>query len=176
MKKKRPRKDTKKGKTTGSRQDLFNAPFRDLDKQLKALKQSRDTNNSKNISVSSQTSFEDKDIFEKEMQNVTPLAPDKKSHSGLSCPPKPPRYFKQEEDLEILAQLADLVAGCGHFDFHFSDEHIEGALGGINPIILRKLRGGEFSYQDFVDLHGLDRFEARERVEKFLQFSKDALF
>ena len=173
MRKKRPRKDTKKGKATGARPELFNAPFRDLDKQLNALKQDIDSNDFKNMSSPSRNSFEDKEAFEREMQDVTPLAPDQKNRSGLSCSPKPPRYFRQEEDLEILAQLADLVSGYGHFDCYFSDEYIEGVVSGINPAILRKLRAGEFSYQDFLDLHGFDRLEARERVENFLRFSKE---
>jgi len=172
MRKERPRKGTKKGKAAGPRPELFNAPFRDLDKQLRALKQDIDSNDLKNMSAPLRNSFEDKEAFEREMQDVMPLAPDKKNRSGLSCSPKPPRYFRQEEDLEILAQLADLVSGYGHFDCYFSDEYIEGAVSGINPAILRKLRAGEFSYQDFLDLHGLDRLEARERVEKFLRFSK----
>jgi DNA-nicking Smr family endonuclease len=36
---------------------------------------------------------------------------------------------------------------------------------------MKKLRKGDFSYQDYVDLHGLNRAEARERTIHFIRRS-----
>ena len=83
----------------------------------------------------------------------------------------PPRT---DEDAEVLAQLAELVAGEGPFDLADSDEFIEGSLPSLDPQLLRKLRRGEISVQGHVDLHGLTRDEARSALERFLLASRQA--
>jgi len=72
------------------------------------------------------------------------------------------------EDMEALAALSDLVSGDGHFDISDSTEYVEGAVVGLDPRILRRLRRGEFPYQDFLDLHGMTAAAARESVERFV--------
>ena len=81
----------------------------------------------------------------------------------------PPRT---DEDAEVLAQLAELVAGEAPFDLADSDEFIEGAVPSLDPQLLRKLRKGEISVQGHVDLHGLTREEARSALERFLLASR----
>ena len=72
------------------------------------------------------------------------------------------------EDMEALAALSDLVSGDGHFDISDSTEYVEGAVVGLDPRILRRLRRGEFAYQAFLDLHGMTAPAARESVERFV--------
>jgi len=63
-------------------------------------------------------------------------------------------------DAEALAALCDLVEGTAPFDISDSDEHVEGAIVGLDPRLLRRLRKGEFAYQAHLDLHGLTSEEA----------------
>jgi DNA-nicking Smr family endonuclease len=72
------------------------------------------------------------------------------------------------EQIEAYTELVDLVAGEGHFELSYSDEYIDGAVLGISPEILKKLREGYFSYQDSLDLHGLNRLQARSEVRDFI--------
>ena len=64
--------------------------------------------------------------------------------------------------------MVDLVAGEGPFELSYSDEYIDGAVLGISPEVLKKLREGYFSYQDYLDLHGLNRQQARSEVRDFI--------
>jgi DNA-nicking Smr family endonuclease len=72
-----------------------------------------------------------------------------------------------DED-EALAALSDLVAGNGDFDISDSFEYVEGAVVGLDPRILRRLRRGEFAYQTYVDLHGMTVATARDVVQRFV--------
>ena len=72
------------------------------------------------------------------------------------------------EDMEALAALSDLVSGDGEFDISDSTEYVEGAVVGLDPRILGRLRRGEFAYQAFLDLHGMTAAAAREAVERFV--------
>lgn len=47
-------------------------------------------------------------------------------------------------------------------------EYMEGYAEGVNPLVMEKLRNGEFSVQQVVDLHGLSIESARETFEFFL--------
>ena len=77
----------------------------------------------------------------------------------------PPRT---DEDAEVLAQLAELVAGEAPFDLSDSDEFIAGHLPSLDPGLVRKLRDGAIAIQAHVDLHGLTREEAKAALERFL--------
>ena len=72
------------------------------------------------------------------------------------------------EDAEALAALSDFVAGVGEFDVSDSTEYVEGAVVGLDPRILRRLRRGEFAYQAWVDLHGMSAATARDVVARFI--------
>ncbi len=153
-------------------QSLFYSPFKDLDKRIERVEKARHRAKKKCSSVVRTTDVvDDGEIFKREMKDVIPLKNRGKRRFTRTSQPKPPRLFAREEEAEALARLAELVAGYGRFDLSFSDEYVEGCVSGINPVILGKLRCGEFSYQDFVDLHGLNKSEAREKVARFLHES-----
>jgi DNA-nicking Smr family endonuclease len=73
-----------------------------------------------------------------------------------------------QEAREVMQALRDLVEGEAPLSIHETDEAIEGAMEGLDPRILARLREGEFSIQDHLDLHGYNREEARSKVESFL--------
>ena len=109
--------------------------------------------------------------FREAMADVTPLPSD--GPSRVPAPPvrrTPPRFLAQEE-MEVYTRLVDLVAGDGPFEITFSDEYVDGAVVGLSPEILRKLRKGEFSYREYVDLHGCSRLEAKEKTIHFVKRS-----
>jgi DNA-nicking Smr family endonuclease len=110
---------------------------------------------------------DDTDLFRAAMTDVTPLT-GKTGRVGVkSTRPRPaPDFFS--EDLAVLSQLQDLVTGRAQFDIVDTDEYVEGYVRGMHPIVLEKLRGGKFSVQAHLDLHGLTLKEAEEAVGAFI--------
>ncbi len=111
---------------------------------------------------------DEESLFQTAMADVSPLP---SAHCEKvprqPCQKKSPRFFAREE-IEAYTQLVDLVAGEGPFELSSSDEYIDGAVLGISPEVLKKLREGYFSYLDTLDLHGLNRQQAREEVRDFI--------
>ncbi len=106
-------------------------------------------------------------IFLDAVAGVTPL--DGRARQRVAGPaPATPAREVTHPDAEALAELCDLVAGSAPFDISDSDEYIEGAMVGLDPRLLRRLRRGEFAYQAHLDLHGMTSDEARPAVEGFL--------
>ncbi|HIJ69040.1 MAG TPA: DNA mismatch repair protein MutS [Deltaproteobacteria bacterium] len=107
-------------------------------------------------------------LFQTAMADVSPLPAGPCTKVPLRSPEKKyPRFFAREQ-IEAYTQLVDLVAGEGPFELSSSDEYIDGAVLGISPEVLKKLREGYFSYMDYLDLHGLNRQQAREKVRDFI--------
>ncbi len=106
-------------------------------------------------------------LFQHAMADVRPLDPRARERVAQPVPASPARAVTHP-DAEALAELCDLVGGTAPFDISDSDEHIEGAIVGLDPRLLRRLRKGEFAYQAYLDLHGLTADEARPAVDDFL--------
>ena len=79
-----------------------------------------------------------------------------------------PRPYHEREEEEVMNVLRELVEGDISFSIEETDEYVEGMVEGLDPAILRKLRRGEYSIQDDLDLHGSTRDEAKAKVEVFL--------
>jgi DNA-nicking Smr family endonuclease len=107
-------------------------------------------------------------IFEQAMSKVLPLNGPKKKNVKIMGNHNRPPYPAPDEEREVLNHLANLVNGSIEMDISFSDEYMEGAVKGFGPTMMKRLKKGEFSVQDYVDLHGLTRTEAREAVRTFL--------
>jgi DNA-nicking Smr family endonuclease len=88
-----------------------------------------------------------------------------------TCPTSLPTHTTSSvihPDAEALRELQSLVDGEAPFDLSNSDEYIERAVAiGAKPL-LRKLRRGQYAIQAVLDLHGMDREEARHSVESFI--------
>jgi DNA-nicking Smr family endonuclease len=106
-------------------------------------------------------------LFLDAVAGVTPLDPRERERVAQPVPAFPNREVTHP-DAEALAELCDLVTGTTPFDITDSDEYVEGAMVGLDPRLLRRLRGGEFAYQAHLDLHGMTSDEARGEVETFL--------
>lgn len=106
-------------------------------------------------------------LFDRAMAEVTRL--DRGSYRPQKPDPNRPRLdAAPDEDLEVLAQLADLVSGGAEFDWRMSDEYVQGSLPGVGPELIDRLSRGDFPVQDYLDLHGLSLEEAFPAVEEFL--------
>ena len=102
--------------------------------------------------------------FLREMQGVKPL--DNKEYIPVRRKAQPPPL--RDDDMEALAELADLVDGRAYFDITNSDEFIEGIAHGLDRRLLKRLRRGNYSVQSFIDLHGRTRQEARQALPQFI--------
>lgn len=106
-------------------------------------------------------------LFARAMTDVVPLPAT--ARERIDRPPPtadPPTPISEEA--EAFAALSDLVTGATRFDVTDTREYVEGAVIGLDPRLVRRLRRGDFSWQAFVDLHGLTAAEARAEVERFI--------
>jgi DNA-nicking Smr family endonuclease len=151
----------------------FYTPFKDLDQQLTRICKSHDISSHSFCSPSEPAEPpEDPDsLFHTAMAGVVPLCRD--GQARIPLPPrveKPPRFL-EDENADAFRHLVGLVSGDVPFELWYSDEYVDGAVVGLSPEIVKKLKKGDFSYQDYIDLHGCKREEARERVNRFVKRS-----
>lgn len=123
----------------------------------------------KKTKVAQMSEADEASLFYSAMDGVQQI-----TNRGEAPKPNPRLPELIDENAEALAQLSELVAGQGDFDFTGGDEYIEGAGPGIDRNLLRSLRRGDFTVQDRLDLHGKTQVEAREAVERFLSDSRRA--
>jgi DNA-nicking Smr family endonuclease len=106
-------------------------------------------------------------LLERAMADVVPLAAAARARIDPPAPafgPRPP----VSEEAEALAALSDLVTGATRFDITDTREYVEGAVVGLDPRLLRRLRRGDFAWQAYIDLHGMTAGEAHPAVDRFL--------
>jgi DNA-nicking Smr family endonuclease len=110
----------------------------------------------------------DQQLFQRAMEGVVPLAD--KRRKIVKSPGDKERLPPEVSDhgTQVKDYLASLVNESAAWDISFSDEYIEGAVSGVGPKIMRRLKRGEFSIQDYIDLHGLTKKEAESAVNDFL--------
>jgi DNA-nicking Smr family endonuclease len=150
----------------GKTPDQFNPAFQGLDRKLKIAKNREDNVKKEMAPVPFQG--DDDALFQDAMAGVTPLNSDRERierQPGIHIKPSHPA---PDDERDGLAHLQGLVHGTVQFDITFSDEYIEGSVKGFRRKMMRKLKRGEFSVQDYVDLHGLNRSDAEIRVREFL--------
>ncbi|MGC8719282.1 MAG: Smr/MutS family protein [Thermodesulforhabdaceae bacterium] len=174
----RRNKDRHSGSNSSSySSDPFYAPFEKLkEKFLSGKKQARNIA-IKTISEPQAQAYckppepSDEMLFAEAMKDVAPLKKNEDEPERIP-PPRPtdraPQYFAISE-LEAYNELLELTSGNTTFDLYYSDEYVEGAVQGVSSQILRKLRRGEFSYQDYLDLHGYTKREAQQKVIAFVE-------
>jgi DNA-nicking Smr family endonuclease len=142
----------------------LNRPFAELGKRVRARASS-----AKPVPAPAPTSSapDDRTLFSSAMVGVVPLA---REHGLRLDRPGPAADGRRpiSEEAEALAALSDLVTGGGHFDIADTREYIEGAVVGLDPRLVRRLRRGDFAWQAHLDLHGMTAVEAREALAVFL--------
>lgn len=107
------------------------------------------------------------DLFARAMAGVRRL-PDGGGRVEGPPPASGPRQPVGEE-AEALAELSDLVRGETRFDVSDTREYVEGAIVGLDPRVLRRLRRGDYAWQAHIDLHGMTAAAAHQEVLAFLK-------
>lgn len=173
MAKKKKRKTSHKSQASGSRKhrdDSLNTPFKDLKKALREAPLPDAQQQPPTQPIKDNDKIEsDSQAFLNAMSDVKPLTPKKRERISRRPEFKQPLIGQEvDEDLEVMAQLADLISGNAEFDLRFSDEFVWGAAPGIGPDLMDRLSSGAFPIQDYLDLHGFTQEEAFKQVEEFL--------
>jgi DNA-nicking Smr family endonuclease len=146
---------------------FLNKLFKDLGEDLKDFDNKGQSVSSCSL-VDNKKEESDEDLFQAAMKDVTPLEDNKN---------KVIKYPVEKESLPDLSlklnkkvgeDFSSLVKELGAWDVSFSDEYMEGAVSGVGPKIMKRLKRGEFSVQDYIDLHGLTKKEAETVVDKFI--------
>ena len=151
----------------------FYTPFKDLDQQLTHIPVTHDYPHQSHDQVTrnAEPPEDSESLFRTAMADVVPLCGDGTRRVPLPPPARRPPRFMMQEDAEVFTHLVGLVNGDAPFELWYSDEYVDGAVVGLSPEIVKKLKKGDFSYQDYIDLHGCNREEAREKVLHFVKQS-----
>jgi DNA-nicking Smr family endonuclease len=141
----------------------LNAPFAELGQRLRV----RPAPPPRPPAPAKPPPVDEPDPFASAMRDVVPLRGRSAARIERPAPASTGRRPVSEE-AEALAALSDLVTGATHFDISDTREYVEGAVVGLDPRLLRKLRKGDFAWQDHLDLHGMTAEPARKAVDDFL--------
>lgn len=113
------------------------------------------------------SALSDEEAFASAMSDVRPLG---WSATPLELPsPVEVRTRSEDGEPEALAELNAFVEGRGEMDPFATGEGVEGAWTRRGRRYLPRLKRGDFSVQDHLDLHGYDAEEAKEALEGFLR-------
>jgi len=108
----------------------------------------------------------DEEFFRSAMKEVVEI---KEFRSIPSPPKKAPPVRKKEHGRDTpAASLEDIVMGRKPLDLCMTQEYVEWINSDLKGDILEKLRGGRFSVQDCLDLHGFTLEGAETAVAEFL--------
>ncbi|MCF8042530.1 MAG: Smr/MutS family protein [Desulfarculaceae bacterium] len=163
----------KKKKKTASpappKEQAFNSPFAALGKELKKTAKPQAAPAEPPTPKKKEDAPEDEQaLFSMAMSGVDQLPGDQRPVP--KAPPPNPANLGQavDEELEVMAHLAELISGSGDFDLRMSDEYVSGQATGVGPELMERLAQGAFPIQDHLDLHGLGLSDAQGEVADFV--------
>jgi len=168
MRAKRKKDRIGRGKVrAGENRAFSNRPFRALPEDLKDPHKRGQPVSSPLVPDNTADESDDY-LFQKAMKDVIPLRDNK-----IKVIRSPVRKQKSADRLSghsdrVREYLSSLVKESAAWDISFSDEYMEGAVSGVGPKIMKRLKRGEFSIQDYIDLHGLTKREAETVVSNFI--------
>jgi DNA-nicking Smr family endonuclease len=103
-------------------------------------------------------------LFRAAVADARPLTSDRVHHE-----PTPPPAWPRQRQRDEQAALAESLAGPDLLDLHLEGgDEAAWLRPGMSPNVLRDLRRGRWVVQAHVDLHGMNREEARQHVALFL--------
>jgi DNA-nicking Smr family endonuclease len=102
-------------------------------------------------------------LFRQAMADVTPLPQNRPLPTAPRAPPK--ALFRLADEAAVLHQL---LHGPDDPDLE-TGEDLRYLRPGVPEHVLRQLRRGRYTIQAEMDLHGLNRQQAREALNAFLQ-------
>ncbi len=113
----------------------------------------------------------ERELFASSVGPVTPLRQPARPAPARPQPAPLARQRLRDEAKVLQDSISD------HFDVESlldTDDNLSYRRGGVGPEVVRKLRRGVWAIQAQVDLHGLRRDAARERLAAFLRESTQA--
>ncbi len=165
-KKKRGRVDHTRNKKEENR-TLLDKPFRGLSEDLKVFDKRKEPVSLHSLSESNREKS-DEDLFQSAMKDVIPLKYDKNKIITAFVKEETLPERSLEPHKKAGEDFSNLVKESSAWDISFSDEYMEGAVSGVGPKIMKRLKRGEFSIQDYIDLHGFTKKEAETVVDEFI--------
>lgn len=108
----------------------------------------------------------ERDLFALSVGPVVPLRPVARAPKPASRPSPEPRQRQRDEAAVLAESISDEFDVESLLD---TDEALSFRRRGVGPEVVRKLRRGVWAIQGQLDLHGLRRDEARERLAAFLR-------
>jgi DNA-nicking Smr family endonuclease len=106
---------------------------------------------------------DDYEAFLEAMKDVRKVDRDKERVRGPARDAASPR--PGDDGMRIMGEI---LKDSSPFNVINLPEYMEGYVDDINPLIIEKLRNGEFSIQKVLDLHGLSAQDAYEEFHAFL--------
>ena len=111
------------------------------------------------------SAHDEEHLFTKAMQGVSPVTtrgrdiavPVKTKGAGPSA--------------DAAKALRDVLEGRVEFALHHTDEYMEGYVVGVDPLLVTRLRSGQFSPEAHLDLHGQNAVQAHDSLTWFIKNS-----
>jgi DNA-nicking Smr family endonuclease len=115
--------------------------------------------------------FTDEELFTRAMDEVEEI----EEFRSLVCAHRPKKIAshadKVDPDQEALTILGEIAEGQRPIHLPHTQEYVEWINSDFRDDLIRRLHGGQFSIQSFIDLHGCTVAEAEEELEEFFQES-----
>ncbi len=134
----------------------------------KCMSEINNTSNTENDYTNKENFLSDEKIFELAMNGVVPVEAPLQAPKIVRAKPIP---LQADEDYLVMQELDELIHGNKDFDFADTEEYIEASRSDLDKRIVKKLRKGDFAFQAYLDLHGMNREQARSAVGEFIKKS-----
>lgn len=106
---------------------------------------------------------DDRDLFRRTLGDVKRVRTDKVHHRRSQ--PEPSARFRRQDEAQVLADSVDGVVDPADLD---TGEELNFRRPQVRPTDFRRLRRGQFSVAEEIDLHGLSADQARAALAEFL--------
>jgi len=148
--------------------EFLDKPFKGLLKDIKVIDREEESALPRTQPDNAEEEEIDQALFEMAMRDVVQLKDKKGKIFEPHLEREPIPDHRPGSGKRPGEEFSSLVKESSAWDISFSDEYMEGAVSGVGPKIMRKLKRGEFSMQDHIDLHGLTKKEAETAVDDFI--------
>lgn len=118
------------------------------------------------LALERRKSISEKDLFIRAAGKVQPMPDRRRVVLKKDPPPAQPMQYQLDEQAVLIEAISDEFDVGTLLDV---DENLSFRRPGIGVDVTRKLRRGDWSIQRQIDLHGLRRDEAREKLSFFIR-------